>query len=259
MFLIFDILFLITTVFFHTISLFLTYSLLSPAWPTDTFQQCFAIAVAYFLFLHILTISVALARFILQPRMKAGEHPIGLNKGYLSFVLNNLFYNVIVSSPFKKQILFIFYLRWIFYRLFGMKLPFSSIVSFEADIAQPELIEVGKKSIIGAGSILICHYAPNAKTHVQEKIKIGTGSVIGGYSGIAPGFEIGDNSVLGAKSNVYPGVKIGNGVRTGGECTFFFGAQVPDNVKIKSHSFIDKNCQMKSGETWGGNPAKKLS
>ena len=125
-------------------------------------------------------------------------------------------------------------------------------------IRQPELIEVGEKSILGAGCIIICHYAPNSKTHIQNKVIIGDNSVIGGYAGIAPGLRLGNNSVIGAKCTTYPDVQIGDNVSIGSECSLYYAAKIPNNVKIKSHSFVDKHCDIKEGETWGGNPAVKI-
>lgn len=258
MFFIFDIIFILTSFFFHSISLFLTLTLVTPFWADTLLSQTLLIVAGYFIFLNIFPIMIGIFRFIFQPRLPCGEFPVGLNRGYGSYVINSLLHGVFVSSPFYKQCSFILYLKWIFYRLFGMKLPYSSIVSVESTIRQPELIEVGEKSILGLGCIISCHYSPHAKSHIQEKVIIGSNTVIGGYAIIAPDFRIGSNSVIGAKSSSYPGVRIGDNVKIGSECTLFFGAKIPNNVKIKSHSFIDKNCEIKEGEIWGGNPAVKI-
>lgn len=141
----------------------------------------------------------------------------------------------------------------------GMKVPLNTLIGMNATIRQPELIEVGENSILGLGCTISCHYSPSGKTHVQKHVKIGNKSVVGGFSIITPGVEIGDHSVVGTSTRIYPDVKIGNNVKIGAECSIKFGTVIPDNVKIKSNTIIEKFHQIKSGQTWGGNPAALIS
>ncbi|EQC47703.1 transferase hexapeptide repeat protein [Bacteriovorax sp. Seq25_V] len=195
----------------------------------------------------------------MQPKLSVGEFPIGPNLKYLGWVLNSLFQGIMIASPFASQCHFIFYLNWLYYRLMGMKLPLTTLVGMNATIRQPELIEVGENSILGLGCTISCHYSPSGKTHVQKRVKIGSRSVVGGFSIITPGVVIGDHSVVGTNSRIYPDVIIGNNVKIGAECSIKFGTIIPDNVKIKSNTIIEKDHQIKSGETWGGSPARLIS
>lgn len=243
----------------HFVSLLVSAYLVRPLWGASLEQNILAITLGYFVFLNAFTIFTGLLRIILQPKLKVGKHLVGLHKEYLAYVINSTTHGIFLSSPFHKQCTFILYLKWIHFRLMGMKLPYSSIVSVESMIRQPELIEVGKNSILGLGCIISCHYSPSKKYHVQEKVIIGDRTIIGGFAKIAPGVEVGNDSVVGADNNVYPGVKIGSNVKIGGDCILSFGVKIPDNVKIKSQSLLTKDCDIKEGETWGGNPAVKVS
>lgn len=258
MFLIFDISYLIFSFIIYSLASWGAISIGQLIWSQELLFQVLAIVLGYFSFLNLLVILVGVFKIIFQPKLHVGEFPIGLNKKYAGWITNSLFQGIIIASPFAKQIHFIFYLNWIYYRLMGMKLPFSTLVGMETVIRQPELIKVGKKSILGLGCAISCHYSPNGKTHVQKRVTIGDKSVIGGRSSIAPGCTVGNNSVVGALSSVYPDVTIGNNVRIGAECSIKFGSVIPDNAKIKSHTVIDKNCDIKEGETWGGNPARRM-
>jgi len=258
MFLIFDIAYLVFSALIYGLSIAGAYFISNLIWSETLLSQISAVLIGYFLFLNFLVLLVGLFKIILQPKLYVGEFPIGLNRKYAGWVFNSLFQGIIIASPFDKQIQFLFYLKWFYYRLMGMKLPFSTLVGMNTVIRQPELISVGEKSILGLGCVISCHYSPNGKTHVQKRVTIGSKSVIGGNSSIAPGTTVGDNSVVGALSAVYPDVTIGNNVRIGAECCIKFAAVIPDNVKIKSHTVIDKNCDIKEGETWGGNPARRM-
>lgn len=259
MFLIFDIAYLVFSLLIYSLSGFAAYSVAKMLWCEQLIFQVLAILLGYFLFLNFLVIFVGVFKRIVQPKLHVGEFPIGTNKKYVGWILNSLFQGIIIASPFAKQIHFIFYLNWLYYRLMGMKLPFSTLVGMNTVIRQPELISVGKKSILGLGCTISCHYSPNGKTHVQKQVIIGERSVIGGSANIAPGCRIGSHTVVGALTSVYPDVHIGDNVRIGAECSIKFASQIPDNVKIKSHTVIDKDCDIKSGETWGGNPARRIS
>ncbi len=259
MFLIFDIAYIIFSFLIYSLSFLASYSFANTIWSESLLCQVIAVVSGYFVFLNVFVILIGLFRLVFQPKLHVGEFPIGLNKKYTGWITNSLFQGILIASPFAKQCHFIFYLNWIYYRMMGMKLPFCTLVGMNTVIRQPELIEVGKKSILGLGCIISCHYSPNGKTHVQKRVKIGSKSVIGGSAGIAPGCTIGDNTVVGAKSIVYPDVTIGNGVKIGAECSIKFASQIPDNVKIKSHTVIDKHCDINEGETWGGNPARRIT
>ena len=139
-----------------------------------------------------------------------------------------------------------------------MKVPFNCLIGLETTIRQPELITVGKNSIIGLGSKMSCHFTANGKDHTQKAITIGSHSVIGGYSGIAPGVSVGNHSVIGACTNVFPDVSIGDNVKIGAFCFIDKGVHIPDDVKILSHSRITSDTTIQSGQVWSGNPARKI-
>jgi len=125
MFVIFDLIFILTSLFFHYLAALITFQIISPFWPEQISFQLLALGIAYFLFLHLFPLLIGIFRFILQPRIKVGSWDIGLNKGYLSYVINSLFFGAFISSPIHRHCLFILYLRWMFYRLFGMKVPYN--------------------------------------------------------------------------------------------------------------------------------------
>lgn len=258
-FFIFDLLYILFSLIIYTLSLSPSLFILKNYWADSIIINALLAFISYFLFLNLFVITIGLFRSILQPRLVEGEFPIGLNRKYAGWVLNSLFQGIFIASPFAKQCNFIFYLNYIFYKMMGMNLDHTVLIGMNTTIRQAELISIGKKSIIGLGAIISCHYSPSGKTHVQKRVTIGNNSVIGGFSGIAPGVSVGDNSVVGARCSVYPDVKIGNNVRIGVECSIKFGSIIPDNVKIKSNTVIDKNCAINPGETWAGNPAVRVS
>ena len=106
-------------------------------------------------------------------------------------------------------------------RLCGAKVESGAAFGLGAtvDIFFPENISVGKDAIIGYNTVLLGH------EFLQEEYR--TGKV-----------EIGARAMLGANCTVLPGVKVGEG------------------ASVSAMSLV--NCDIPSGQTWGGVPARRL-
>ncbi len=258
-YLIFDLFYLTFSLITYGASLYLSYLGVSGFWSESILGRITCLLLGYFLFLHIFVLVLGILKNIFQPKLSEGVKDIGNNKDFISWALNSVFCGIFLTSPMRKQISFIFYLNWIYYRLMGLKMSLSTMISMNVTIRQPELIELGKGVIIGLGSIMSCHYKPSKTKHVQRKIIIKDRSILGGFAHLSPGVVIGEDSVVGARSVIYEGVRIGNNVRMGAECRVTFYSRIPDNVIIKSGSVITRNDKIGAGETWAGSPAVKIS
>jgi acetyltransferase-like isoleucine patch superfamily enzyme len=228
-------------------------------WYDDIISQVCCLIVGYFIFLHFFVIVLGILKKVVQPSLVEGTISIGKNKEFVSWALNSVFCGIFLTAPMSKQISFIFYLNWIYYRLMGMKVSLSTMIGMNVTIRQPELIELGDGVIVGLGSIMSCHYKPSKTKHVQRKIIIKERSVLGGFAVLSPGVIVGHDSVIGARSVIYEGVRVGNNVRIGPECRVTFYSRIPDNVTIKAGTVITRNNKIKAGETWSGNPAVKVT
>lgn len=257
-YLIFDLFYITFSFITYGVSLYFSYFVTSFFWSESIISKVICLILGYFIFLHIFVLVLGLLKNIFQPKLSEGVKEIGINKDFIAWALNSAFCGVLLTSPMQKQISFIFYLNWIYYRLMGLKMTMSTMISMNVTIRQPELIELGKGVIIGLGSIMSCHYKPSKTKHVQRKIIIKDRSILGGFAFLSPGVIVGRDSVVGARSVIYEGVQIGNNVRIGAECRITFHAKIPDNVTLKSGTVITRNDKIEAGETWSGNPALKI-
>lgn len=214
--------------------------------------------VCYFLFLHSFVLSLGLARLLFQPKVEPGKLPIAVSKKYLSYAVNTAIEAVFFTAPFREHINIILYLKWIYFRLMGMKVASSALVGIGVTLRQLELLEIGENSTIGMECSMIAHMTLAGKYQMLDRIVVGKNCVIGGRSSLAPKTSVGDNSVIGARSVLFPGAQVGKNVTIGGSCVIDTGVRIPDNVKIKSHSFVTRSCKMKPGETWAGVPAAQV-
>ncbi len=257
--LIFDVLFWIFSFLIYGISIMASLSFATHFWSETLWQNVVVILISYFIFIHAFILSIGIFKKLVQPQLTTGKMKVGLNKEYLAFALNSVFHGIFFTSPVASQVGILFYLASLYYRLMGMKVGLSNIIGTGVLIRQPELIEVGEKTVLGIGSILSCHFSPDGKSHVQGRIKIGKNSLLGAYAQLAPDTIVGDHVVIGNRSLVYSGVRIGNNVQIGMECRIQFGVEIPDNVIIKSNTVIKRGDKILSGQTWEGNPAVNIT
>ena len=146
---IFDFIYKLFGFIMYLIPLIITYQIILPFWSDNTFSQLFLVTLGYFIYINLFTVTAGLMRFFIQPRLKEGKFAMPNSSQYRAYMINNVIYNTYITSPFAKYALSIFYLKWIYFRLFGMKLPKSSLLSFESTIRQPELIDIGENKLIG--------------------------------------------------------------------------------------------------------------
>lgn len=111
---------------------------------------------------------------------------------------------------------------WIFYRIAGLKMPPSVVISEGAFITDPYLVEIGENSIIGLSSGIVSHLMPAVGTTILNKVVIGK------------------NVVIGFGSVVYAGAVIGDG------------------SQIQAMSLVKPNAVIPPNEVWGGRPAVKI-
>lgn len=69
------------------------------------------------------------------------------------------------------------------------------------DTIRPDLISIGKGSVITVGTCIFSHHLKNEEM-IYGEVKIGRGSFIGAYSIIAQPVTVGDRAVIGAGSIV---------------------------------------------------------
>jgi acetyltransferase-like isoleucine patch superfamily enzyme len=254
----FDALFWIVWAIVHAAAAAAALAVGDALWGPHLLQKATACVVGYLVFVHTFVLVIGGLRCLVQPRLKEGITPIGLNREYVAWGIQSVFQGVFTTSIFARQIHILFYLRWLYYRLMGMRLSLSTLIGTQATIRQAELIELGPKSIVGEGAFLVPHLSPDGKNHMHGRICLGERSVIGGRASVAPGAHIGDRSVLGACSVLGMNAQVGDDVRIGPNVLIMPNVVIGHGAKITAGSVVVQNTVIEAGEVWGGNPASRL-
>lgn len=258
-FIIFDVLFLLFAILTYGFSFAISLFFGKLLWSEQLLIQGLIIASSGVIYIYSFVLILGFLRLVFQPKLVEGQIPIGMNKDYLAWGLNSIFCGIFLTSPIHQIGSIIFSVNYLYYRLMGMQLTFDTLIGIQTSIRQPELISIGRKSIVGLGAIMSCHFSGNGKVHTQKSIKIGEECVIGGFSIIAPGFICGNKSTIGASTTIYPDVTLGNKVKIGGNAIIETGVKIEDGAVIKSNSLVKRGTIINSNEVWEGSPAIKVN
>lgn len=256
--LLFDALFVLFAVIVYGASSAAAFYAASPLWGPSPLQRGVAVVVGYFVFLHAFVLVVGIVKRVVQPPLDEGLCKVGFNRRYFKWGLNSIFQGLFTTAFFDRQIHIIFYLRYLYYRAMGMKLPFNCIIGTRVVIRQAELIELGHRVVLGEMCGLYGHGSPDGKHHFQARIKVGDRVMVGAYSFVGPGVRIGDDAVVGTAAFLSHGVRIGEKASVGARAFLASDVHVPARARVLANAVVEAGTEMKEGETWGGHPATRL-
>lgn len=200
--------------------------------------RAFAIVAAYVVFLHAFVIALGLVKRLVQPRLTAGTSSVGANKHFIAWGLASIFQGIFLASPFRDQVHFLFWLRYVHYRLHGMSLHLGDVIGTSVEIRQAELITLEKGVTVGIGASLTCHLNPDGTSHVQRPIHIGEGTLLGAHSATGPGVRVGRRCVLGYRSVLSVGVTVEDGARIGAQCFVQSGVRIGENARVDHGAIV---------------------
>jgi acetyltransferase-like isoleucine patch superfamily enzyme len=182
---------------------------------------------------HILLIGII---FRLVPPPSIGVKVATYSNDWLRWGIKTEIWKMTSDLPILYSIILKTYsLRWIYFKLIGLKLDPTSIIVTDVRIYDPYLLRVGKNCLLPVFSIFSCHIITGSTMYLKEII-IGDNVSIGARSGFAPGVEIGDNVTLGFSVLFGINVKVGNNTIIDSRASF------ADDVAIGSGVYIGKDC-----------------
>jgi acetyltransferase-like isoleucine patch superfamily enzyme len=256
--LIFDVLFVFFAVVVYGTSAAIAIAAAERVWGAPLWTRGLAVVVGYFVFLHAFVLVVGIVKRIVQRPLEVGVCQVGLNKKYFNWGLNSIFQGLFTTAFFDRQVHLIFYLKYLYYRAMGMKLSFNCIIGTRVIIRQAELVELGSRVTLGEMSGLYGHLSPDGRTHLQGRIKVGDGALVGGYASVGPDVEIGASAVIGAQVMILPGVRVGSGAFVGARSYLGRGVSIPARARVLANSVVREGTIMGEGETWEGSPAVRV-
>ena len=253
--LLFDLLYWVFWTVVYTASGAVAISVADARWAPSVLQRALALTLSYLAFLHAFVLVLGVLKRVVQPRLAVGKSKVGKNSQFLAWGLNSVFQGIFTASFCADQIHLLFWLRYLYYRLMGMRLSPSTIIGTGCTLRQVELITLGKGVTIGLNVTMSCHLNPDGKSHLQMPIVVGERSLVGADSRVGPGTTIGRDCTIGANATLCPHVTIGERVRLGPNVLIKSGVRVGDDAQIAAGSVVDRH--VKPGESWPRRPAPR--
>lgn len=233
----YSILWIAGAVFFYGTSLIPAYYLIE--WGNKLAYPWFLFIypLALFLFIVTLMLLTGLVKLLFIPKTAEGEYNFpGDRQAKLWFI--NLSITQYLLVPFGRLIFLNGSLRYICLNLYGMKLPFTTLVSTSISLRDFDMIKIGSHTIIGGWAYIFGHYQPSRDRLITAKTEIGDYCFIGADSIVNCGTKIGNNVFAGARCI------IGRFVAVGDNSKFDYNIFIGDNSLIENDTRIGKNCRI---------------
>jgi non-ribosomal peptide synthetase-like protein len=162
---------------------------------------------------------------VLTKRLLIGEVPDGrfllTSPAAYRWIIADRLVKIMIRSPFRALINEMSFFRLLFYRGMGARIDATLLVGNGIKFPEPWALRIGRNVHVGDEAVISGHKVER-NVVTLDKVVIGNDVLIGARVIIFPGSRIGDRAVVGAGSVVSRGTEI------------------------------------PPGETWAGNPARKM-
>lgn len=173
------------------------------------------------------------------PELKKGKYKQGeryyvlwLLRKWPSLAILRLFQSFFFANP---------YYRYFILKSLGSKVFLSTIITGKTIMSDPELLEIGKNTVIGEFAHLGASYFPNVNELRLGKIIIGNNTLIASHVVIGTEVSIGDEVIINAGVDIMPLVRIGDRVKIGGRSVLYSGVVIPSDTDIPPFTHVKKN------------------
>lgn len=142
---------------------------------------------SYFVILFILR--------LLIPKLKPGVYQIGLNKGFMTWVLHLSLSRSLKIANLKELVYSTRVLRSFFFKALGSKIDFDTTLAINCDISDLQLITIKQGTLIADNVKINAHLISNGKLFLSP-VTIGENCFISEDSKINARVTISDNSII---------------------------------------------------------------
>ncbi len=196
-------------------------------------------------FILLLLVMARLVRGLL-PALQPGRYPFPGHPQSRAWMAHFALMRV-MSLPFWSRLVFaVGSLRWLWFKALGARAAYDMRTAIDVTVTDPSLIEVGKGSMLAAGTFLTGHFIENDQL-LLATVRIGKGAQLHGEVTLAPGTQVGDDAVVGPGTKLLPHAQIGAEAHVGLGCLLYNGARVCDNAVVGHQAVIEADAVVGEG------------
>ena len=171
------------------------------------------------------------------PPLRPGRHEFMKGGVFWSWVLRSLLRRALFLGPMKPVLFTSNVFRFLALRALGAKVAYDSDCSSDVDILDPALFRAGRKSILGARTLVSGHYVDAGKL-VLGQVTIGEGTLLAVDVLVAPDVLIGDRCRVLGRAGIGPGCRLEDGAVLGTTTTLEGGQRVLAGVSVPPGLFV---------------------
>jgi len=148
------------------------------------------------------------------PKMKAGIHPLGFNRGFVAWYFNLLLARALDASGLAPIVYGSYLLKFLYWRISGAHIALRVNSSMRVSVGDFAMIHVGEGSTIADEAQLVGHSFVGSKLVVYP-VEIGKNVFVGARSILGPKSVVGDGAWIGIGNVIYnktieAGAKVAN-------------------------------------------------
>ncbi len=169
----------------------------------------------------------------LCPRLVPGRYPLARpGKVAVAWILRSMLRRVLFLPSLKWIYFSSNLLRFLSLRALGARVAFTTNLSSDVDLLDPQLCTIGPGAIVGARCFITGHLVKDGVLLLRE-VNIGAGALLALQVTVAPGCSIGEKAVL------KPGASLSVGARIGARADIGISAFIDTFARIGEGAVID--------------------
>ena len=195
-------------------------------------------------------IAVVGALSALCPRLEPGRYQFGQGPVFYGWVLRSILRRVLFVPGIKWVLFQSNTLRFLALRALGARVSFTSSISADVEILDPQLFEAGAGCVIGARCFVSGHFLKDGKLFLRQ-VRIGAGAQLALQAIVAPGAEIGDRAVLKPGANLAVGAQVGEGAEIGLGALVDSFARIGPRAAVGTMAYVPPRTKVAEGARFG--------
>lgn len=182
----------------------------------------------------------------LCPRLVPGRYRLIQGRVAVSWVLRSMLRRILFLPSLKAVLFSSNLLRFLSLRALGAEIAFTSNISSDVDILDPQLLVLGPGATLGARCFISGHFISGGVLHLRP-VQIGAGALLSLQVTVAPGCSIGKDAVLKPGASLSVGARVGEGAEIGISALVDTLARIGDGAVVGTLAHVPPRARVQAG------------
>jgi len=182
-------------------------------------------------------------------RMPAGRHAMMKSAGFYAWFFSYLVRRYLAFPPLLTFVLQSHVLRFVFLRMLGARVHFTTTMSGDVLVLDPALFRAGPGCVVGSGAMVAGHLVANGRL-ILAPVTLGARVEVGARAGISPGVVVEDGTRLGVGVNLGPSVHVGKNCVLDHHVTVDAHCTIGEGARILACTYVPPGTEIPANAIW---------